>query len=80
MDIVALVAITVAITQVVKGLLTSVSPNIIAGAVTLLVVAYKVVESGTPITIALVVIIVQVYLGAIGSFKVAQQVLAPKPY
>mgnify|MGYP001162007591 FL=1 len=76
MDIVALVALVVTITQVVKQVIR-VDPNIIAVVVSVLVVAYKAVESGTPITIGLLVVLVQVIFGAIGSFKVAKQVLSP---
>jgi len=76
MDIVAMVAMVVAITQVVKKLIP-VDPNIIAVVVSVLVVGYKALESGTAITFGLVVVLVQVVIGAIGSFKVAKQVLSP---
>jgi tetrahydromethanopterin S-methyltransferase subunit E len=78
MDIIALIALVVAITQVVKQVI-KIDPNIIAVFVSVLVVAYKAVATGTPFTFALIVILVQVVLGAIGSFKVAKQVLSPTP-
>jgi hypothetical protein len=76
MDILALIALVVAITQVVKTIIP-VNPDIIAVVVSVLVVAYKVIETGTPWTIALIVVLFQVIAGAIGSFKVAKQVLSP---
>ncbi len=76
MDIVALIALVVAITQVVKQVI-KIDPNIIAVAVSVLVVAYKAVATGTPFTFALIVILIQVVFGAIGSFKVAKQILSP---
>jgi tetrahydromethanopterin S-methyltransferase subunit E len=78
MDIVALIALVVAITQVLKQVI-KIDPNIIAVAVSILVVAYEAVASGTPFTFALIVILVQVVIGAIGSFKVAKQVFSPTP-
>jgi len=76
MDVLALIALVVAITQVVKTIIP-VNPDIIAVVVSVLVVAYKVIETGTPWTIALIVVLFQVIAGAIGSFKVAKQVLSP---
>jgi hypothetical protein len=76
MDILALIALVVAITQVVKTIIP-VNPDIIAVVVSVLVVAYKTIETGTPWTIALIVVLFQVIAGAIGSFKVAKQVLSP---
>ncbi len=76
MDVLALVAMVVAITQVVKQVV-KIDPNIIAVVVSVLVVAYKVIETGTPLTLGLVVILGQVIIGAIGAFKVAKQVLTP---
>ena len=78
MDIVALIALVVAITQVVKQVI-KIDPNIIAVAVSVLIVAYRAVATGTPFTFALIVILIQVVIGAIGSFKVAKQVLSPTP-
>lgn len=78
MDIIALIALVVAITQVLKQVI-KIDPNIIAVLVSFLVVAYKAVATGTPFTFALIVILVQVVIGAIGSFKVAKQVLSPTP-
>lgn len=72
MDIVALIAIVISVTQVLKGVI-KIDPNIIAGVVSLLVVAYKALETNTPFTAALIVVLVQVFIGAIGSFKVASQ-------
>jgi hypothetical protein len=77
MDVLVMVGLVVTITQVIKGLITTISPNVIAVVVSVLVLAYKVLETGTPWTLNLVLILVQVIMGAIGSFKVAQQVLKP---
>jgi hypothetical protein len=77
MDIIAMVAIVVAATQVIKQIFTKIDPNIIAVAVSILVVVYKTIETGTPWTFALIVTLVQVIIGAVGSFKVAKQVLSP---
>jgi hypothetical protein len=76
MDVLALIALVVAVTQVIKTIIP-VNPDIIAVVVSVLVVAYKVIETGTPWTIALIVVLFQVIAGAIGSFKVAKQVLSP---
>ena len=78
MDIVAMVALVVAITQVLKGLVPSVSPNIIAVIVSVFVVAYKALETGTPFTVSLIIVLIQVAVAATGSFQVAKQLLRPK--
>jgi len=77
MEIAVLSALVVAITQVVKQVI-KIDPNIIAGIVSVLVVLYKAIETGTAITLALVPILVQVIFFAIGSFKVATQVFREK--
>jgi hypothetical protein len=76
MDIVAMVAIVVAVVQVLKQVVR-IDPNIIALVVSVLVVAYKALETNTPFTFALIVVLVQVVIGAVGSFKVAKQILSP---
>lgn len=76
MDILGMVALVVAITQVLK-LKIGIDPNIIAVIVSIGVVAYKVVETGTPWTVGLVVIWIQVIVGAVGSFKVGKEILSP---
>ena len=77
MEIAALVALTIAITQVIKSVLP-INANVIAVVVAIGVVAYKAVATGTPFTFALLMIAVQVIVGAIGAFKVGQQLLSDK--
>lgn len=78
MEIAALVALTIAITQVIKSVLKMVSPNVIAVVVAIGVVAYKAVATGMPFTFPLLMVAVQVIVGAIGAFKVGQQLLSDK--
>jgi len=78
MDIVAMVAIVLAATQVVKKVLTTVNPNIIAVVISVLVVLYKTIETGTPWNLSLIVVLIQVIVGSTGSFQVAKQLLRPK--
>lgn len=78
MDIVALVALVVAVTQVLKGVIP-INANIIAVVLSIGVVAYKALAAGTPFTFALALIFIQVIVGAVGAFKVGQQLLSDKP-
>ena len=73
MDVVALVALVIAITQVLKKFIP-ISPDILAIVVSVGVVAFKAVETSTPLTFALIPLLIQVIVGAIGAFKVAVQV------
>lgn len=75
MDIAGMIALVIALTQVLKKAVP-LNPNIIAVVMSVLVVAYKVIESGAAWTVGLVVVLVQVIIGAIGGFKVGQQLLS----
>lgn len=77
MSIEGMVALVIAITQVLKKVVP-INANIVAVIVAALVVAYEAIAAGTPFTIALIPILVKVVLGAIGAFKVGQQILAGK--
>ena len=77
MDIVAMVATVVATTQVVKTILKMVNPNIIAVVVSAGVVAYEAIRLGVGFDLPLLLVFIQVVIGAIGSFKVVRQVLTP---
>jgi uncharacterized protein YacL len=83
MDIIALIALTAAATQIIKkGLekllghdLAPIAGTILAVLVSIFVVSYKAIETSTPFTFALFMIWVQVAIGATGGFKLAKAFL-----
>lgn len=80
MDVVALVALIVGATQVIKKALEAwlkhdlqpVFGTILAIVVSLFVVAFKALQTGTPFNSALLVLWINVVIVAIGGFKVAK--------
>jgi len=82
MDVLALVGLTVAAAQIVKEFIEKITGNpistslgtVIAIVTAIVEVAVAAVKTGAPLDFALILVLAQVIIGAVGAFKVAMQV------